>query len=58
MSNPGKELAAKRRKVEKICPLCKEPYEGLVTSKACKKCSQRARYLRWKEKKKIKKLKN
>jgi uncharacterized protein (DUF983 family) len=49
--NPGKELAAKRRKVEKICPLCGESYQGLKTAKACEKCSPRARYLRWKDKK-------
>jgi predicted RNA-binding Zn-ribbon protein involved in translation (DUF1610 family) len=54
MSNPGAELAAKRKKVEKVCPVCGNPYIGLPTSMACPTHAKSAAQQRWRLKKKLK----
>jgi len=53
-NKPGAILAAQRKKVEKVCPVCGETYTGLPTSKACPKHAKSSAQKRWRLKQKLK----
>ena len=45
--SPGSALAAKRKVLVKICPICKTEFKGLKTAIYCSnKCKQKAKYAR------------
>jgi len=54
VNNAGKELAAMRRIITHICPVCSNEFEGIVKAKFCSnKCKQKDKYRRLKEKRGI-----
>ena len=53
-NSPGAILAAKRKKVEKVCPVCNIAYFGLPSSMACPNHATSAAQKRWRANKKLK----